>query len=73
MPKIFGHFGRNINTTLWPRWKFSGKSGPPLRVVLFPEAGGRGGGGGGGLLSKVSFGEAPPRGPTPKPFISFFF
>ena len=28
-----------------------------------------GAGGGGGLLNKVYYGEAPPRGPTPYPFL----
>ena len=32
-----------------------------------------GGGGGGGVLKKVLYGEAPPRGPTPYPFIYHFF
>ena len=30
-------------------------------------------GGGGGVLKKVLYGEAPPRGPTPYPFIYHFF
>ena len=30
------------------------------------------GGGGGGVLNKVLYGEAPPRGPTPYPFIHHF-
>ena len=34
---------------------------------------GGGGGGGGGVLKKVLYGEAPPRGPTPYPFIYHFF
>ena len=29
--------------------------------------------GGGGVLKKVLYGEAPPRGPTPYPFIYHFF
>ena len=29
-------------------------------------------GGGGGILNKVLYGEAPPRGPTPYPFIYHF-
>ena len=29
-------------------------------------------GGGGGVLNKVVYGEAPPRGPTPYPFIYHF-
>ena len=34
--------------------------------------GGGGGGGGGQLLDKVLYGEAPPRDPTPYPFIYHF-
>ena len=31
------------------------------------------GGGGGGVLKKILYGEAPPGGPTPYPFIYHFF
>ena len=40
---------------------------PKILGVL--AAGGGGGGGGGGALIKVLYGEAPPRGPNPYPFI----
>ena len=36
--KISGNFGPNINGTVRPRWKFSGKSGPPPEVVLFDRS-----------------------------------
>ena len=36
--KISGNFGPNINGAVRPRWKFSGKSGPPPEVVLFDRS-----------------------------------
>ena len=36
--KISGSFGPNINGTVRPRLKFSGKSGPPPEVVLFDRS-----------------------------------
>ena len=36
--KISGNFGPNINGKVRPRWKFSGKSGPPPEVVLFDRS-----------------------------------
>ena len=31
-----------------------------------------GGGGGGGAFNEVLYGEAPPQGPTPHPYINYF-
>ena len=36
--KMSGKFGRNIDGTLRPRWKISGKTCPPLEVVLFDQS-----------------------------------
>jgi len=36
--KISRNFGPNINGTVRPRWKFSGKSGPPPEMVLFDRS-----------------------------------
>ena len=39
---------------------------PRAKVLTVAQARGR------GVLNKVLYGEAPPRGPTPYPFISHF-
>ena len=44
-------------------------TGSMNRHKVFKEKGG----GGGGVTKKVLYGEAPPRGPTPYPFIYHFF
>ena len=49
------------------------KTSQTLNQILTVAPGGGEGGEGGGVLKKVLYGEAPPRGPTPYPFIYHFF